>query len=93
MHRAPGAARLAARRAELADLDIRLTTACERAAGQGRRHPVASSNPTSWSPTTWHRYLREARTQDYLLRPRMRRLAAEIGRLETSPHPERGASP
>ena len=93
MHRAPGAARLAARRAELAELDIHLTIACEWAAGQGRRHPIAPSDPASWSSTTWHRYLREARTQDYLLGPRMRRLAAEIGRLETRAHPVQDASP
>ncbi len=37
MHRDPHAARLAARRAELATLDINLVTACERAAGQDRR--------------------------------------------------------
>ena len=88
MHRAPSAARLAARRAELAELDICLTTACERAVGQGRRNPIASSAATSWSTATRGRYLREARTQDYLLGPRMRRLAAEIGRVETGTHPD-----
>ena len=37
MLRAPAAARLAARRAQLADLDASVTIACEQAAGQGWR--------------------------------------------------------
>ena len=42
MHRAPAAARLAARRAQLADLDLSITTACEWAAGKGQRRSVAT---------------------------------------------------
>ena len=80
MHRASAAARLAARRAELADLETALTAACERAAGRGG--PSRFADPTTWSPAIWRRYLREALDQDFRLGPRMRRLAAEIGRLE-----------
>ena len=82
MLRAPAAARLAARRAQLADLDASVTIACEQAAGQGRPHHLAPADPATWTPATCRRYLREARTQDYLLGPRMRRLTVEIGRLE-----------
>ena len=82
MHRAPAAARLPPRRAELADLDLSLTTACEWAAGTRRRRSAASCDFARWTPTIWRRYLREARTQDHLLGPRMRFLATEIGRLE-----------
>ena len=82
MHRAPAAACLAARRAELADLDLSITTACEWAAGKGRRRRAGSCDFARWTPTIWHRYLREARTQNHLLGPRMRFLATEIGRLE-----------
>ena len=82
MHRASAAACLAARRAELADLDLSLTTACERATGTGRPLPASLRDLAAWTPTIWRRYLREAQTQDHLLGPRMRFLATEIGRLE-----------
>ena len=82
MHRDPHAARLAARRAELATLDINLVTACERAAGQGRRGRQPPPDPARWDRSTWHRYLTEARAQDHRLATRRRRLLAEIGAME-----------
>ncbi len=82
MHRASAAACLAARRAELADLDLSLTTACERAIGKGRPLPSSPRDFAAWTPTIWRRYLREAQTQDHLLGPRMRFLTTKIGRLE-----------
>ena len=82
MHHVPDAARLAARRADLAGLDTRLTTACERAAARGQRNRATPPEQRFWSPAAWRRYLEEARAQDHLLGPRMRRLAAEIAHLE-----------
>lgn len=90
MLRAPAAARLAARRTQLAELDTSLTTACERAAGQGRPHHLAPADPAAWNAAICRRYLREAQTQDYLLGPRMRRLKSEIGRLEARLPPGHG---
>ena len=82
MHRISHTTRLAARRAELATLDINLVTACERAAGQGRRGRLPPPDPARWDRSTWHRYLTEARTQECLLASRCRRLLAEIGEME-----------
>ena len=82
MHRISTAARLAARRAELATLDINLVTACERAAGQGKRGRLPPPDPARWDRSTWHRYLTEARSQEHLLAARRRRLRAEIGAME-----------
>ena len=94
MHRISTAARLAARRAELATLDINAITACERAAGQGRRGRLPPPDPARWDRSTWHRYLTEARAQEYLLAARRRRLLAEIGEMERGdvPRAHRGRS-
>ena len=87
MHHASHAARLAARRAELATLDINTIAACERAAGQGRRGRLPPPDPALWDRSTWHRYLTEARAQEHLLAARRRHLLAEIGEMERDDAP------
>ncbi len=84
MSRPDPAARLAACRAQLADLDLTMITACEHAAGHGHRGHRPPPDPATWDRTTWHRYLSEAGQQDRILGARMRRLHAKIRRLGSS---------
>jgi hypothetical protein len=75
-------AHLALRRAQLALLEIQLVTACEAAAGHGCRGGLPPADRGAWDRATWRRYLAAARALDAELGPRMRRLHAEIERLE-----------
>ena len=75
-------ARLALRRAQLALLEVQLVTTCEAAAGHGCRGGLPPVDRGEWDRETWRRYLAAARTLDAELGPRMRRLHAEIERLE-----------
>ena len=75
-------ARLALRRAQLALLEAQLVAACEAAAGHGCRRGLPPADRDAWDRATWQRYLTAARALDAELGPRMRRLHAEIERLE-----------
>lgn len=78
------AARLAACRAQLADLDLLMIAACEHAAGHGCRGHRPPPDTATWDRTTWRRYLAEVARQARILAARRRRLRAELRRLEPS---------
>lgn len=76
------ATRLAVRRSQVFVIEDRLLTACERAAGHGQRGHRPPPDRRAWDCHTWHRYLREAVSQERELRPALRRLHGEIAALE-----------
>lgn len=82
MPRMDDAARLTARRLQLAALDTTIITACERAAGKGRRGRQPPPDRAHWDAATWRRYLDEARAQEQAYGEAMRRLTADICSLE-----------
>lgn len=87
MARMDAAARLTARRLQLAALDTLIITACERAAGKGRRGQQAPPDRARWDAATWRRYLDEARVQDQTYGSAMRHLTADIRSLEACLRP------
>ena len=76
------ATRLAVRRSQVFVIEDRLITACERAAGHGQRGHRPPPDRRAWDRHTWHRYLREAVSQERELGPALRRLHGEIAMLE-----------
>lgn len=76
------ATRLAVRRRQIFVIEDRLLTACERAAGHGRRGHRPPPDRRAWDRNTWHRYLREAVSQERELGPALRRLHGEVEALE-----------
>ena len=92
------AAGIAARQHQLARIEERLVSACERAAGHGRHGRRPPEDRGAWNRHTWDRYLREAVLQERELGSDLRRLHSEIavlGRLSSlflparSPFPDR----
>ena len=88
MARMDAAARLTARRLQLALIDTLIIIACERAAGKGRRGQQPPPDRTRWDAATWRRYLDEARIQDQAFGCAIRRLTADIRRLEGGLRPD-----
>ncbi len=76
------ATRLAVRRAQVFIIEDRVISACEHAAGHGQRGRRPPVDRRAWDRHTWHRYLREAATQEHELGPTLRRLHGEIVVLE-----------
>ena len=76
------AASIAVRRQQVIFIEDRLVTACERAAGRGRRGRHPPEDRDAWDRHTWNRYLREAVAQEHELGPELRRLHGEIAMLE-----------
>ena len=76
------AAGIAVRRQQVTFIEDRLVTACERAAGRGRRGRRPLEDRDAWDRHTWNRYLREAVAQEHELGPELRRLQGEIAILE-----------
>ena len=76
------AARIAVRRQQIILIEDRLVSACERAAGHGRRGRRPPEDRGAWDRHTWNRYFREAVVQDHELGPELRRLHGEIAVLE-----------
>ena len=74
--------RLAVRRQQVSFIEDRLVSACERAAGHGRRGHRPPDDRDAWDRHTWDRYLREAVVQERELGPDLRRLHGEIAVLE-----------
>lgn len=73
---------IAARRQQVTFIEDRLLSACERAAGHGRRGRRPPEDRDAWDRHTWNRYLREAVAQEAELGPELRRLHGEIAVLE-----------
>lgn len=82
MDRTVIAARIALRRQQIAYIEDRLVSACERAAGHGRPGRRPPEDRDEWDRGTWDRYLREAYTQEHEVGPQLRRLHREITQLE-----------
>ncbi len=76
------AAGIAVRRQQVTFIEERLVTACERAAGRGRRGRRPPEDRDAWDWNTWNRYLREAVAQKHELGAELRRLHGEIAVLE-----------
>lgn len=76
------AAAIALRRQQVSRIEARLVSACERAAGHGRRGRRPPEDRHAWDRHTWNRYLREAVAQEHELGPELRRLHGEIVMLE-----------
>lgn len=76
------ATRLAVRHRQVFIIEDRLISACEHAAGHGQRGHRPPDDRRAWDRHTWHRYLREALTQEHELGPTLRRLHSEITVLE-----------
>ncbi len=74
--------RLAVRRQQVSFIEDRLVSACERAAGHGRRGRRPPDDRDAWDRHTWDRYLREAVVQERELGADLRRLHGEIAALE-----------
>ena len=66
------ATRLAVRRSQVFVIEDRLLTACERAAGHGQHGHRPPPDRRAWDRHTWHRYLREAVSQERELGPALR---------------------
>lgn len=76
------AVRLDTRRRQVFAIEDRLITACEYAAGHGQRGHRPPPDRQAWDRRIWHRYLREAVSQERDLGTALRRLHGEIAVLE-----------
>ncbi len=74
-------AAVAARTRALADAEIDLVAACERAAARGLAAGVRIDDRETWDRATWDRYLAAAASLEPEFGPRMRRLYREIDQL------------
>ena len=71
------------RREALANLEAELAAACETAAGlRASRNAQAPTDRGDWDRADWRRYLDAAAALEASYGPRMRRLWADIARLE-----------
>jgi hypothetical protein len=73
---------IAQRRMQLAELEAALAAACEAEAARHRSPGVRVENRATWDRPMWNRYLAAAAGLEPEYGPRMRRLCAEIERLQ-----------
>ncbi len=72
---------VAVRRGRLADLEAQMFEACDAAAGRGSP-ASALADRRRWDRAAWDRYLTAATRLEVSYGPRMRRLRADIARLD-----------
>jgi hypothetical protein len=76
-----------AKRAEIARLELEWSTTSERAAARAAGGAARLGERETWDRATWDRYLSTAADCQESFMPRLRRLYAEVSRLETLAEP------
>ena len=76
-----------ARQKRLAEIETEMVAACEQAAARGAAASVRIDDRETWDRATWDRYLSAASDCQESFMPRLRRLYAEVSRLEALAEP------